>query len=146
MTQEAKDDNRKRHEERKLIGLFMGYKVREFAYPDKSLGISFYDEGGTFYEKRWDKCWDDLMPVVEKIESLEIKLSDEYEVFDRVNARYDVGAKAYFGVYIFRRCCDVQIENSTEDHIVEVTAAKSKIEAIYTAVIKFIKWYNQQKQ
>jgi hypothetical protein len=84
-----------------------------------------YPQAGKWVNERhleYHTSWDWLMPVVEKIESL-----------------------AAFNVIIFKRCCDVQDDNSVGDHIIEVTAAPSKIEAVYDAVLQFIQWYNQNK-
>jgi hypothetical protein len=66
--------------------------------------------------------WDWLMPVVEKIESI-----DKY-VFD-----------------IYLNKCEIQYGNNFT--IEEVSfSGLNKIEAVYKAVVAFIKWFNQQKQ
>lgn len=70
--------------------------------------------------------WDWLMPVVEKIESIEDK--NGYNIF---------------WVKIDGVCCEIQQADSL-DIIVEVDC-ESKIEAVFMACVEFIKWYNQKK-
>lgn len=74
----------------------------------------------------YDTSWDWLMPVVEKIESTKAK-----EGF-------------YFDVDILSTGV---IISSAAKHIVQITQEEiqstSKIEAVYNAVVEFIKWYNQ---
>jgi hypothetical protein len=66
---------------------------------------------------KYDTSWDELMPVVEKIEY--------------------VG----FHVLIEQNYCRIG-----EELDIRVWTVNQKIEAVYNAVVQFIKWYNSQKQ
>jgi hypothetical protein len=71
----------------------------------------------TKHSMPYDTSWDWLMPVVEKIEY--------------------VG----FHVLIEQNYCRIG-----EELDIRVWAVNQKIEAVYNAVVQFIKWYNSQKQ
>ena len=72
----------------------------------------------------FDKDWNWLIPVVEKIE---------------------IQSKELFGAYedvIINGCgCGI----STKDDMISI-AATSKIEAVYIACVEYIKWYNEQNK
>ena len=72
--------------------------------------------------------WNELMPVVEKINSLKVKTIDNTE--ERVD------------VIIYRNTCHI---NDEQQIIIEETG-RNMIESTYKAVVSFIKWYNQNKQ
>ena len=83
------------------------------------------------FNLKWDK-W--LMPVIEKVESI-------YDDFH-----------GYFGVYIHSNCCTIQgsklntsVENYHPAYFLE-SYGDTKIEAVYLAVIQFIKFWNDQKR
>ena len=84
----------------------------------------------------YDSHWNWLMPIVEKIERTQL-VGYEYTHDDK---------PASFRVAIFVNCCDICVANSTGDNLIEITAAPSKIEAVYSAVVQFIQWYNQQNK
>ena len=67
---------------------------------------------------KWHISWYWLMPVVEKIESM------GYEV------------------WLKKQSC--WIYDYPEKKIVHIMDSYNKIEAVYKAVVEFIKWYNQQ--
>lgn len=73
-----------------------------------------------FFE--FNSSWDWLMPVVEKMETLGITTHFSHKRCLSIN----------------RIKCD--FEYDTEDD------CDSNIEAVYTCVVKFIEWYNQNKQ
>ncbi len=73
----------------------------------------------------FDESWDWLMPVVEKIEEMDVVASFQIEQPT---------------IYIW-----ASSESSTFEDIEVDTFAKSKIEAVYESCIKFIKWYNENK-
>jgi len=138
-------------EETKLIAEFMGAKVYH------SFGITMAIKGEVV--KKWrdsglicggmdnkmlldmckfDKEWNWLMPVVEKIENLH----DDHH--------------GYFQVHIHSNACDIQGTNlwkaiepgSTygDVYMSDPNAIlNTKIESTYHNVIQFIKWYNGQK-
>ena len=75
--------------------------------------------------KSYHNSWDWLMPVVEKIESLE----DKYDYF---TVNISGGNNPY-------------IESSTGELIADIAGFElTKIQATYKAVVEFIKWYNKQ--
>lgn len=77
--------------------------------------------------------WNNLMPVVERIESI-------YDDFH-----------GYFGVYISSNCCTIQgtkLRTTSEDFHPAYFAehyGKTKLGATKSAVVEFIKWHNEQK-
>lgn len=79
----------------------------------------------------YDKSWDWLMPVVEKVESI----WDDYH--------------GYFGVHINSNSCTIQgtklrtnPENYHPAYFADYTLG-SKIESTYAAIVVFIIWYNE---
>lgn len=40
-------------------------------------------------------------------------------------------------------CCDIAEREATIDNIVEITAKETKIQAVYQAVVEFVKWHNE---
>lgn len=94
-------------ENNKLIAEFMGIKI------DSNLGC------GNFH---FNDLWGRLMPIVEKIESLEIN-----------------------GLpYIFTMTtCNIFIEHPLENsYIVQVARTENMMVDIYLSVVEFIKWFN----
>jgi len=97
-------------ESNKLIADFMGMKQGVIVN-----GIGYYDPEELEYNKSWD--W--LMPVVEKIESMG-------------NTQIAIGKKyAYFTI-------------KGED--TPVVYGETRLLAIYKSVVQFIKWYNSQSK
>jgi hypothetical protein len=80
------------------------------------------------YNMKYNYSWDLLMPVVEKVETLD-------------------GRK--YSVVIEKDMCTIRDFMADKDIIYEasplVDLAASKIHATYTALYKFIQWYNQNK-
>lgn len=101
----------------KLIAEFMGY----YNWEDRTYG-------------QYHTSWDWLMPVVEKIESIQ----DEHH--------------GYFGVHIVSNTCTIQgtnlylsVDNTDYgyvyfDHVV----LDNKPQSTYQAIIRFLTWYNTQ--
>lgn len=82
--------------------------------------------------------WDWLMPVIEKIQEPEI-------------SKIGISVRTAANVYIYYKACRIEYSGDEEsgDYKGEwgiQTKGKTKIEAAYKAVVKFIKWYNQQNQ
>jgi hypothetical protein len=73
--------------------------------------------------------WNDVMPVVEKIESLYC----ETQIY-------------HYKFYNPSHSCEISLvrEPSYTEHTVE-KKSNSKIESVWLAVVEFIKWYNQNK-
>lgn len=132
---EWKEQNPKTDNE--LIAIFMGINVRDWN------GVLFHaDEDGYVdiagdAQPYWpDKSWNHLMPVVEKINETEV-----------VDGRV---LRTAADVCIFYKACTIEYsgdEESGDDRgEYEVhSSGKTKIEAVYKAVVEFIKWYNKQQ-
>ena len=86
----------------------------------KSLCNHSYGRAGQYNTK-----WDELMPVVEKIEEIDVVASFQIEQPT---------------IYIWTS----SKSNTFEDIEVNIFN-KSKIEAVYEACIEFIEWYNNEK-
>lgn len=85
-------------------------------------------------EFRYDKDWREMMPIVEKIESIH----DEHH--------------GYFGVHICSNGCTIQATNFRSDkpmadppHYFAETVAETKIEAVWQAVVSFLTWLETSK-
>lgn len=85
-----------------------------------------------FNECLFHNSWDWLMPVVEKIESLNLEINGVLTSFD-VTISYQ-----YCQIIDEEGLGICGINTHSKDN-------KSKIEAVYKAVIEFIKWYNENK-
>ena len=98
------------------------------------MGIVFHDDEDKWYDADglyldglyFNESWDWLMPVVEKIESIE----DEHRC-----AKYNVNTV---------QCFVEIVDNHTSEEIIELDGDTKK-EATYKAVVEFIKWYNENK-
>lgn len=93
-----------------------------FHYNDKPLK-SWLNESNYF--NQFNKEWDHIMPVVEQIEN--IRDEDSFYI-------YNVHIEQYF----------VEIlDNKTSDIIVKC-GANTKLQSVYKACVKFIKYYNSK--
>lgn len=129
---EDKPDNR-------VIAEFMGWEFKPFLRDESQIqaffnGDSRWVDNPSFLDKffpalKYDTSWNRLMPVVEKIENIDVR--GVYAVI--------IG----WGV-----SCDIVFMDETDHPMIKVDAsnAKTKIEAVYSAVIQFIHWYNKTKQ
>lgn len=107
-------------ENNKLIAEFMGLKM----YTD---GISWFDKSFNSL-KKYHKSWDWLMPVIEKIE----------ESCSTTLHFYSVKSMSIENYHFEILGCANDFENTTH--------GDNKIKVVYDNVIKFIKWYNKNKQ
>lgn len=118
----------------KLIAQFMGGKLNgelsfRIAQNDifiPNCGVVRWDtvETGKGPVIKYHESWDWLMPVVEKIESIE-------------NYSVDI-TKGYTRIFI---CLNTE-DRYRHGNQIAYCSILNKIEATYIAVIKFIKWYN----
>jgi hypothetical protein len=103
----------------KLIAEFMGLEegpeyVNAFDRDDL-----LYFTGGGYESAKYDSSWDWLMPVVEKIECLSCTVT-----------------------MVNNACCIFYTGDDREFSYSPL--AVSKIEAVWLAVVEFIKWYNKE--
>jgi hypothetical protein len=123
-------------ERNKLIAEFMEFTVFEnnghFEVHAHNQSVTFYkrqNNGGaqgcwfSYSEMKFNSSWDWIMPVVEKIESMDFVLNIRK---GHVSILNNSGKTPFY----------------TGGDIVEV----SKFAAIYKTVIEFIKWYNSQNK
>lgn len=122
-------------ENNKIIAEFMGDKkvnsisIEEFK---KIPSEERFQYNGWFAEDlQYYYNWNELMPVVEKIE--DFRCSDDSNCM-----RFDVKIKHHSC-----RITDWEIEGK---NFIHMGGFHSKIEAVYWACVQFIKWYNQQNQ
>lgn len=111
----------------KLIAEFMEATIDE--YP-KSLPRWFYWHGSLNpHEMQYNHSWDWLMPVVEKIDGMEHTTI--------------IGGGSYWGNY-----CNIiyGVDRMETDDTKAMGMDKTKIEAVYKAIIQFIKWHNTHTQ
>ena len=143
----------------KLIAEFMGGENHPFLIPyipepdDIWFSVENHPEerhpdNGSMWklnELKYHSSWDWLMPVVEKIESLNIRnngydfpkvkfLGDCVEIFTYATYR---GTTFYWKGYM-------GLDGKCYNHL--SNQKNSKIEAVWYAVVEFIKWYNQWKK
>lgn len=124
-------------EKNEMIARFCGFQETALGWYDDT-GILpeyvFINEGGNTFESRdlnFDDSWDWLIPVVEKIQSIEVSPAPNYKCY-----RIEIVIQGYVKITgfpmpsIFR---NVSVEGSV-------------IRAIYEAVVDFIKWYNKSNE
>jgi len=82
---------------------------------------------------QYDRDWNLLMKVIEKITSI-LMLDDNFK-YNYLYIGYDFEDKEhYVNLYV------------SEDKQINGISKTSKIEAVYEAVVKFINFYNKQKE
>jgi len=113
-------------ENNKLIAEFMGFDKDTYGKWFLNGQFKGYSEKEFSFHTGWN--W--LMPVVEKIDSLN-------EFAFAIDSHPDYGT--WVGIH------KAEPKGITNLVIPEVIH-KNKIEAVYNACVEFIKWYNQQKQ
>ena len=120
-------------ENNKLIAEFLSVKIHPCETIEKFKFLPIEERGlynGYFIDElKYHEDWNWLMEVVEKIESLEI--------FDRMG-RFNINTKNFDENYTSF------ITDKDEDFI--QCEGETKIEAVYSAVVEFIKWYNNQNK
>lgn len=120
-----------------LLAEFLGSELEEAVKSEKVYCLLMPDENDIsgfkkeFFapdELKFHKSWDWLMLVVDKIESLE-NVFAFYITFDK---------------YIKQSSVVIHPFNNSFTKV--GVYKKSKIEAIYTACIEFVKWFNSQNK
>ena len=105
-------------ENNRLIAEFMGFEIIDRPYGNGFVTLSeteICDVDDLLYHTSWD--W--LMPVVDKINSLN-------------------GGE--FNTVIISNACRIYSDKNTYNEIIE---ANSTIEATYKSILKLIEWYNK---
>lgn len=132
-----------RREKNKLIAEFMGAKYVGGMSSESNDPMYHFDTKPSFHPDHWhtfdfqivhmlyDSSWDWLMPVVDKIESLGFNTHIVSINTHIVNIKS--GKKCLMHIYNF-------------DGFAISETGKNKIEIVYTNVVKFIKWYNENKE
>lgn len=120
-----------------VIAEFMGAEkgLSTEAYPNVYTGVSHNMMGIITVDvsrMKFHTSWDWLMPVVEKIEDLEVV--DRFDIYK--NDVY-IWAEDYL-----ENKCRIELSYG-EIHNPDYS---TKIEAVYNAILTFIKWYNTQNQ
>ena len=138
-------------ENNKLIAEFMGiyFKNNEYQIDNENLRwmvISANSWLNDLEEQDFDfhSSWDWLMPVVEKIESLNLGNTTIKTVF----SEEDLYINSNVSFLIMHKECYVNFfgEMKVYENWISVTECNSKIEAVYNACVEFIKWYNEQNK
>jgi hypothetical protein len=158
----------------KLIAEFMGYSIEERAFGDAIKDKTSYRlmhnnivveylglVNGRPVEDAWAKAvqylnyendWNQLIPIVEKIESLELE-DLFYQWEDNGYDREPCTRSNFEGisVEIENNRCMIYVHLALDPiHIINKGSYnnpfQTKIEAVYAAVVEFIKWYNEMKE
>ena len=111
-------------ENNKLIAEFMGMK-----YSDKRVFIDGNWIHSVSSLTRFCTDWNWLMEVVDKIESI------VWEEINDTSFNVTIGATSY---------CVIQDNNGGMIEI--IGEGKSKLDSVYNACVKFVKWYNEQNK
>ena len=120
-------------ESNKLIAEFMGMQHTSIGWYDYEEVMSEYAcqmvGGNTFEELQYDRSWDWLMPVVDRIETFNFKV-------DGVTTSADV--------HIVYGDCRIVDEDGGGlfEFYSHSTDSGDKLQATYDSVVKFIEWYN----
>lgn len=118
-----------------LIAEFMGVQVYQTNDEMRAVPLSDLKLWALPFQLQYDKKWNELMPVVEKIESLYDGTSIRIRIVGDRAVCYDTQNAQQANIYSGE---GVGIISSARN-------MPSKIEAVYKAVVEFIKWHNQQK-
>lgn len=101
------------------IARFMGWEK------DKQ-GFWIGCKQGIHYALSFHKSWDELMPVVEKIEDLGYYTQS-------INLRSNPDAPKFFSITTREHTC------------ISDAYAKEKVDAFFECIVKFIDWYNENE-
>ena len=131
-----------------LIAEFMGWKI-DNNFPDKN---KVWRSPGNNIElestMKFSLSWDWIMPVVEKIELLD--LSEWMYKWEGIDGETEYNFEG-ISVEIEHTRCWIYINLSLDPYwtINEKTFKvkyETKLEAVYKSVIEFIEWYNKRKE
>ena len=127
-------------ENNKIIAEFMGFTFeKNIGYYDNEMLLEqiVYEQqnGNCFDELLFNKDWNWLMAVVEKIENIKIK---DYSISTDITNN-----KTFINVWHYGDGCkwSILISNLNEEY-----KDFNKIQRTYKAIIEFINFYNKQKE
>lgn len=106
----------------------IGHSKRDVAFPNIIGGLRIHNADDLKYHSYWD--W--LMPVVEKVESIETDFDGYFQVHISSN-----------GCTISGTRLNTSIENPHYAYFNDVVH-ESKISATWLAIVQFLQWYNTQ--
>jgi hypothetical protein len=114
-------------EQNKLIAEFMG--IEKISYSDTPTVERFRYGNSMLFETdlKYHTSWDWLMPVVEKIQSIDITPAPNYRGY-----RIEIVPSGYVSIKGF----------PMPPILANVSIEGSLINAVYQAVIQFVEWYN----
>ena len=126
-------------ENNKVFAEFLGYSQPHPDYPNTTYWYKKDCQPLTILLFHSDWNW--LMRVVEKIESLNLGNTTIKTVF----SEEDLYINSNVSFLIMYKECYVNFfgEMKVYENWISVTECNSKIEAVYTACVEFIKWYNE---
>jgi hypothetical protein len=124
----------------KLIAEFMDLQISKSIFGDSRvhyiIPTTLVEVIFPMNEFRFHKSYDWLMPVVEKIEDTTFKNLKGFDEEDEFE----------FSVFITNDVCEIESSMLDAGDGFEIEICKpNKLEAVYEAVIMFIKWYNTLK-
>jgi hypothetical protein len=124
-------------ENNKLIAEFMGYEIQKdpterFFGRYKSLIGAWHKEIDLAFHHDWN--W--LIEVVKKIEKTTIR-----ETHGQFNENE---CEATISISIENTFCQILSNGAFLNEIISING-ESKIEAVYSACVEFVKWYNENK-
>ncbi len=106
----------------------------------KFMGKKFKDPLNYMYDKSWD--W--LMSVVEKIENTTVKGTTWTSIDDKAKVEWQFSVEIINVQCMIHRDCLPQYYGTNEDFLKLYDCRNmSKIQATWLAVIEFINWYNK---
>lgn len=112
---------------------FWHWSKPESGWPRDNYTNQEYSTGFMIENWAYHKSWDWLMPIVEKIETTNVKDEQVY-----LHTEYDNRVE-FLGWYS-------QIDLGIKDLKDLDTRYKTKIESCFNAVVWFIRWYNKNKK
>jgi len=125
-----------------LIAEFMGGRVAYVSYGKKDVWVfPFRELDGGADELLFDREWNWLMPVVEKIENIRHIGIDA--IYFKIQG-HQCQIWTYFDIKEFLRLTGD--DRNDENKFKVGHSGTSKIDATYHAIIDFIKWYNQKSK
>lgn len=114
-------------ENNKMIAEFMGVTNLISITKLKSIDVNYRPRYSITEDLNYQSSWNCLMPVIEKIELLGYPVTI-YQAYTQIES------------------LETMIKEILTKPIIKEYAKDGKIEASYKSVIKFIKWYNENKE